>query len=433
MRRAALALVIALAACEPQQGEKPSSDAGASPNATIVPAPLATDAPEVDASAPVDAGAAGIPVDSAGRMILPDGGAPPPEPFRTDAPIAAENVTLKDVGGVTLEGSWRWRDVPAPPKAPEVSAEGIREAVKQTALTWKIDLAESGRMRIEFTSNALPLPVHSEIRQRLDRYGSLILWPNATQYRIIPAGALRTVMGERRVDITPLSTSSPKRQGDGRKLGVATKKLEVSSNLGSVKLEVGKVPDAGEGATLLCRAFIELIGIDPRSPVCAAGEVPLVAQFAWTNGGGVMFEVTSIGKRTDFPLNALLVPPPGATFATAGLPEVPQMIFLTREALVAFRTGPLTLPPVTDSNIPGEGFTAFNHTDVLQYLLVDGVPVVAVPPASDRYVIGPQRGRYVVEWRTFLGEEIGPPKNVEMPARLVVGNAPDAGAIDGGG
>ena len=33
-------------------------------------------------------------------------------------------------------------------------------------------------------------------------------------------------------------------------------------------------------------------------------------------------------------------------------------------------------------------------------------PVVAVPPNGERYVIGPPRGRYVVQWRTFLGEKI---------------------------
>jgi hypothetical protein len=37
----------------------------------------------------------------------------------------------------------------APPKAPEVSADGIREAQKLTSLSWKVDLAETGRMRIE--------------------------------------------------------------------------------------------------------------------------------------------------------------------------------------------------------------------------------------------------------------------------------------------
>jgi hypothetical protein len=66
------------------------------------------------------------------------------------------------------------------------------------------------------------------------------------------------------------------------------------------------------------------------------------------------------------------------------------------------------------------------------YLLVDGVPVVAVPPLAERYVIGPARGKYVTQWRTFLGERVGAPQTVELPARLGYGLVADAGAPDGG-
>ena len=85
-----------------------------------------------------------------------------------------------------------------------------------------------------------------------------------------------------------------------------------------------------------------------------------------------------------------------------------------------------------DASIPGEGFVAVNHSDRVMYLLLDGVPAVAVPASGSEYVIGPQRGRYVAQWRSFLGEKVAPPRPVEMPARLVYGGAPDAGAPDGG-
>jgi hypothetical protein len=127
----------------------------------------------------------------------------------------------------------------------------------------------------------------------------------------------------------------------------------------------------------------------------------------------------------------MLVPPPGARFAPSGLPAAPGGIFLTREELVAFRTLPLPLPPPSTPGAPGEGFVAVNQTDTLYYLLLDGVPVVAVPPLSERYVIGPLRGRYTAQWRTFLGEVIEQPQAVEMPARLTLGS-PDAGPPDGG-
>ena len=440
-----VAIVTLVAGCDPTSTTTPISDAGASPNASILPAPLATEAPEVlDAGGPatkIAAGPQGIPADSAGRLIVPDAGAPVPEALRAD-PIAPESPTAREVPGLSLEAVFRWKDVPAPPKSPEVSAEGIREAQKLTALTWTIDLADAGRMRIEFTSRALPLPAHAEIRARADRYGNLVLWPMVTEYRVILPGALRTVVGERRVDVTPLAAGTVKAQGEGRRLGLVTRKVELGSSLGTLKLELGKAPEVGEGGQLLCRVLVELDGIDPKSPVCQPGEVPLSAIYTWSGGdpakpgNGVTFEVTALTKRTDVALNGMLTPPPGAAFAATGLPAVPHGIFLSKDELTAFRTGPLPLPPPTDASAPGEGFVAVNHSDTLAYLLLDGVPVVAVPPGSDRYVIGPLRGHYVAQWRTFLGEKVYPSQLVEMPARLIHGQgavvAADAGAPDGG-
>ena len=66
------------------------------------------------------------------------------------------------------------------------------------------------------------------------------------------------------------------------------------------------------------------------------------------------------------------------------------------------------------------------------YLLVDGIPVVEVPANHERFVIGPPRGHYILEWRTFLGEQVGPARAVDLPARFVLGGAGDAGVVDGG-
>src|SRR6185436_2805644 len=148
------------AACDPPiQAPPRQNDAGASPNASILPAPLATEPPDL-----ADAAAAGV-VEDAGASVS-DAGGPPPEPLRPATPIPAEAVVQRDLGGVTLDAVFRWRDVPAPPKTPEVSADGIREAQKLTGLTWKVDLTENGRMRAEITARAFPLPAHSEIRAR---------------------------------------------------------------------------------------------------------------------------------------------------------------------------------------------------------------------------------------------------------------------------
>lgn len=431
---APLALFALVAACDRPPGASSTGDpdASTSPNASIFPAPLVTEPPEVADAGPNDAGPVGIPADSAGRLLLPEAGPPPPEVLRGDMAMPAEALgPPREMPGMTLDAVWRWRDVPAPPKAPELSMEGIKEAQKLTSLTWKVDLIEAGRMRIELTSRALPMPGRTEIRSRIDRYGSVVLWPNLTGYRVIPPGALRTVLGERRVDVTPTALGTVRAQGEGKRLGVPTRKVEITSPLGSLKLELGKTAEAGEGGALFCRALVEIAGIDPKTSVCQAGEVPLQAVYAWQEGGGISLEVTALNRRTDIASGDMLAPPPGIPFTPEGLPTAPDGIFLTREELQAFRSGPIPPSPDADPSAPGEGFIAANQSDTLMYLLVDGVPVVAVPAHSDRYVIGPHRGRYGVQWRTFLGERMGPAQTVEIPARLTYGGL-DAGAPDGG-
>lgn len=427
-----------VAGCEaPRRNDAPSEttpEAGASPNASILPAPLATEIPDLlDAGViPTDGAPYGLMADPSGRLIVPEAGAPPPEVLRGDQAMPPESPATKDLAGLSLEAVFRQRNLPLPPKGPEVSQEGIKAAQSLTTPKWKIDLTETGRMRVEFVSRAMPLPMHSELRARSDRYGHVVLWPNASDYRVVPPGALRTVMGERRVDVTPLSQGTVRPQGEGKRLNLPTRKVELSSSLGSAKLELGKSVEAGEGGALLCRALVEIVGIDPRTPVCVAGEVPLSASYTWQDGGGIDFEITTITRRTDLATNDMLCPPPGASYQQSGLPMSPGGVFLTREEVAAFRSAPLQLPPVTDSQAPGEGFIAVNATDMLAYVLVDGVPVLFVPPNEQRYVIGTMRGRYMTQWRTFLGDRIGPANTTEMPARLVWGEVADAGAPDGG-
>jgi hypothetical protein len=424
---AATCLVLVLGACDPPGGTGAAPDAGASPNASIVPAPLADDTPQPDDAGAVDAAPPRRVEDGGGRLSISDAG-PPPEAMRPDRALPVEAPSSKDYGGLSLEAAWRWRDVPPAPKSAESSAEGHRDAAKLTGLVWRIDLADAGRMRIQFASRALPMPERSEIRARSDRWGHVVLWPNGTEYRILAPGALRTALGERRVDVTPLSQAAGIVQGEGKRLGASTRKIELASSLGNVKLELARSTEAGEGGALFCRALVEIAGIDPKTTACQPGEVPLLATYSWSNGGGVTLEVTSMTRRTDLVSSEMLVPPPGATFAATGLPDAPSGIFLTAGELRALRTAPLP-GAVAEKTAPGEGFIAQNHGDTLLYFLLDGIPVVTVPPGTERYVIGTQKGRYLAQWRTFLGERIYPAHPVELPARVAYGTPDgDAGA-----
>lgn len=439
MRPAWLAL-LALASCtadRPPVEELPS-DAGASPNASLQPAPRASEPPPVD----VDAGAAGrqpegLALDSAGRLVIPDGGLPPPEPLRAEGPLPTDPLPANATAtGVTLQVELRWADVPAPPKGATVSADGVRAGKERTTHKWSVDLSDAGRMRLELSSSAFLLPLRTELRSRLERWGHVLVWPNQTDYRVLPLGALRSLLGERRADVMPLGSGPSKAAGDAKRLGTAVKKHEVKSPLGTLKLEVAKWTDAGEGASLWCRVLLELGGVDPKSPLCQSNELVLHAEYAWKVGGSIAIDVVNVVKRTDMPAGEFLLPPPGGGFNRSGLPGTAGNVFLTREEVAALRTGPTpALGPVKDPKAPGEGFLAKNRADVPLYVLLDGVPVVDVPSGAERFVIGTTRSEYVVQWRSFLGEIVTPPVVVALPALLQhpkPADGADAGPPDGG-
>jgi hypothetical protein len=68
-------------------------------------------------------------------------------------------------------------------------------------------------------------------------------------------------------------------------------------------------------------------------------------------------------------------------------------------------------------------------TSVLQYVLLDGVPIAWVASKSEQYVIGPPSGRYSIAWRDFFGTSPTPATPTELPARVQVGvDDVDAGA-----
>jgi hypothetical protein len=431
-----------VASCNPSKsGDSAASaeSAAKSPNATIVPAPL-------DSSAPANAGdpqdkkldsPAGIPADSKGRLIVPDGGPPAPIASPAAEPLPADVISQRELPGITLQAEWLWSNVPPPAHTPEVSNAGIDAARKATKRTWQIDIAEVGRMRIVVDSFSFTVTKLTELRARYDRYGHALVWPNIDAYRVVPPGALRALLDERRVDVSPLMQPqvSPSKPGNSR-FGFPTSKNTISTATGKVVLEQAHTTNAGLGGQLLCRTLIELVSADPATTVCSQGLLPIHADYTWPDNTTISFDVSAFTIRPDFPSIYFTTPPATATFTPTGLPPEPSGIFLTREQVAAFRSKPIdSTRPRTDSEFkgaPGEGFEAVNDTDALRFILIDGVPVAWVPAHGKQYVIGSLHGRYTVQWRSFLGASIAPPKTIEIPALITFPEPPDAGTADGG-
>jgi hypothetical protein len=394
-----------------------------SPNASILPQPLA---PGTE-SGWRDAGRGGLPADAAGRLSLPEASVPPPEPLREDVPMPRDTLTSRDGVGVTLEAKFAWTDLPAAAAVPEAHPEAIQKARDKTALGVLIDLAQAGRMRFTIASVAFPLPKNSEIRSATQHYGHVLVWPDANAYRVLMPGTIRALLAERRADVTPLTRGKAKPVGTGGFLGLETERTEVTGALGRVMLEQSTQPIAGGSGALLCRLLLELIAVQPQSSVCSAEATPLKAEFRWLERGRLQFEVTSLTRRTDLPIGQLYVPPAGAEFKAGELPPQAAGLMLTQAELARFRARP-TSNEQPSPDAPGEGIAAVNRTDLLRYVLLDGVPIAWVKPRSEQYVIGPPPGRYSVAWRDFLGTELQPAITIGLPARVTVGAEPDAGS-----
>ncbi|MBK6520605.1 MAG: hypothetical protein IPM79_12065 [Polyangiaceae bacterium] len=415
LKLASLAVAFAAAACwnEPVG----ASGSGDAPTAPLPPASTLLPPPEdplADEDVPSDAGAVGLEFDPVtGRLIIPEAGTPPPRPLRGDSKLAMDHFGRDEQVGLTLQAAFVHRDLPGVFGGPEVSSEGVLAAAKATAPRVVVTLTALGRMKLVFESRSLPLPYGSELRARHDKYGHLVFWPGASLYRIIPPGALRTVIGERRVDVTPLSAGGKTDGPGGKRLEHTTRRVVLDGPLGKLSLELAMVPEAGLGGPLLCRTLVETLGLDPSTPECKPEEVPLHASFDWLGGGGVDFTVSSFERRTDIAPGSVLVPPPGAERTDASLPQS-DGVFVTRDELRAMRKTPLDITK-TDPAAPPDGFIADNGRDQPMELWLDGLPIVSVPALGKRFLVGAQNGRYNAQWRTFLGDRIEPPEVVEIP------------------
>jgi hypothetical protein len=421
MRRSYLALLtslLALAACEQHRSEPLSTPSASepSPNASVLPAPLAASPTKTNAR---DAGHA-VPDASASAapaVLLP------PRPIREDEALAVETES-RLAGGLSLEARFRWLDAPAP-RLPESSTEALAKARDKTAFELAIDLSALGRMRLSFAAKAYPFPPSTELRARDDRYGHVLVWPNGNTYTPLAPGTLRAALAETRVDVAPLADPAVASIGAGSMLGLATQKQKVESSIGKLELEQTNLPVVGSGGALLCRLLLELLAIAPESPACRPDWVPLRAEYSWASGARFELEVRKLTKRTELPLESLAVPPAGAEARRGELPGPSFVALVDERELADFRVRALPPTEKADPLAPKLGLVFQNRSDGPRYLVVDGVPVVWLRPGAEWLLSGLKPGRYAVQARDFFGAESTPLRTLELPARFLVGEEPE--------
>jgi hypothetical protein len=260
----------------------------------------------------------------------------------------------------------------------------------------------------------------------------VLLWPGESAYRVLAPGSLRALLGERRIDVAPLAPAEVSSPGEGaRRLNVRTRRIDVTTRAASATMEVGAFRDAGEGGALVCRWLLDLMGAAPNAAACASDEVPLHAELRWTTRGQLVFDVTSIQRRLDLQAQDLAAPPSSTAFVQGAPPFVGADTIAARADLAALRSAPLDVPPPggkADAAPPSPeaGLVLGNSSDELRVAWIDAVPAAWVAPGARLPLPMLLRGRYTLQWRTFLGDSWDPPETVVVPGTSEVG------ASDGG-
>ncbi|MCC6216728.1 MAG: hypothetical protein IT376_17845 [Polyangiaceae bacterium] len=417
----AAAAGVGCAACESSPSGprvEPATSAPPSPNASILPAALGSSlaGPRVA----LDAGRP--PAELSGRAVAD--AAPPPTPL-TEGDVGRDRGPPRESTWLTLALTLAWNgEVPAPHGA-EVSREGYRRAAEATRHKVTVDLLPSGRMRWVFMSPTFPLPAGTELRSRTEHYGHVLVWPDGSAQRVVSPGALRAVLSERRADVMPLAPPTVGPRAERAAGAQPSVRQVVSTEVGQLDLEQTRLAGAGVAGALLCRLLLELIGADPSSAVCQDELTPSRARVASPGGGVLELVVAGVERRTDASATSPFSRPLTAPVRRGGLPPASGEI-LDRPALAALRTraveGEVAL------GAPAEGVVVVNRTDLVQYVLLDGLAVAWIPPRGERHLVGLQAGVYDLAHRDLLGIEVAPPAPTRIPARIVIGDAADAGA-----
>ena len=314
----------------------------------------------------------------------------------------------RELGGYTLQAVMHSGEGPAAPRGPEVNANAIDAARRKLEARMVI---EASQTRARFVlSGGFVLPQGTELRARVDRYGHFVLLPGEDIYRVAEEGALRALFGERRLDVAPLSPAEVRSPGDGaRRLNLRTRRVDVTTRAAQATLELATLRDAGDGGALVCRMLLDLIGAPPSTLACANDEMPLHADLRWTTQGSLAFDVTSLTPSAHLPAQDLAAPPATATFEAEPSRALP---------------GRASAPQGRAHRVPQRGGRRARHLRAPRA----GAAAGRGPPPGERRrrasrgvagrrpgrVGGPRartvlltallRGRYTLQWRTFLGD-----------------------------
>lgn len=401
-------LCAALLSCEQRTAPERAPDTTEpSPNASILPAPLAS-----DIERPSVVRDTALPEGSAAASVTP----------RTlhDGVQLPEDAPARETAGLRLGARFSWLDLPPFPRLPEANAEAIERLRRELAFDLVLEASPSGRLRVVLDSDTFVLPRGTELRARLDFLGHVLLYRD--RYTLLPAGTLRAVLTERRADAAPLLEPRVTPSGGGHLLGLPTERTELTTALGRLVLEQAVLSSAGAAGVLVCRWLGELVTANPTNVACQRGRLPLRAELFSAGGGHLVFEVSRLEREQPIAEENLSTTPPRAELVRKELPAsgLPLVLPSARLPELRVRAAPRSEKP--DPSAPRQGLLVQNRTETVRYVLLDGVLVGRVPPRAEVHVDGLLPGKYGLVTLDFLGDEPTPLRILELPARVALGD-----------
>lgn len=402
-----------------------------SPNARILPEPLANGVPLVVSDSPED---------KKNRIAV--------EPREEAQPFSVHQALPDDVlkkgpgAGLEMELQIEW-------------PEGRRSVTvgKETFYTWpllRIQLLREiptrpARMRWVLEGRAFPFPEKTEIRARADRIGHLVLWPNRRSYRIAPTGSLHALFADRRVDRMPFVETEKVEKGEGARLGKPTQRTTFTTAVGTGTMEFIEESDLPYASEMLCAAFLEILRVRPNKELCPRFHLPVHFEIQWPNEERVVFSALSWGAAGNFELDDFRIPPELPIYKRGELPPFEDyfleesarnsLLPLTKEkaapapaAPPAPRpqqpSAPSESPPAPAPGPPKNQIVLQNKLSRPLVVFVNKVPFVWLTPGSVKeiYLTSPD---VRVAARDFLGEVVFAERTLLAPAQLHFGEIGD--------
>lgn len=163
------------------------------------------------------------------------------------------------------------------------------------------------RLRVTFPEGGWLLPEGTELRARSDKLGHVLVWPDGRSYRVVPVGALLTLLLERRIDIMP-RFAVPGSDGGAVRLAGA-RKGDFETPVGVLRLEPRASVHAGEpSGELVCRFMAELVRARV-SELCVKAPLPGSGSLRLAQGSTLPLFIENFTARSDLVEKRMLVPP----------------------------------------------------------------------------------------------------------------------------